>query len=72
VGYTSFDSLRQGPLAGSATPREREIKKGRLGPSANNWKFRGHKADTQVEKRYLGHPAESFAPPARKRPACPV
>ena len=24
---------------------------------ANNWKFRGHKADTQVEKRYLGHPA---------------
>jgi hypothetical protein len=31
----------------------RKSKGGRLGPSANNWKFRGHKADTQVEKRYL-------------------
>jgi hypothetical protein len=35
-------------------------KKGRFGPSANNWKFRGHKADTQVEKRYLGHPYRLF------------
>jgi hypothetical protein len=24
VDYTSFDSLRKGPLAGVATPRERE------------------------------------------------
>jgi hypothetical protein len=24
VDYTSFDSLRKGPLAGAATPRERE------------------------------------------------
>jgi len=29
----------------------------RSGLSANNWKFRGHKADTQVEKRCLGNAA---------------
>jgi hypothetical protein len=42
------------------SPASRAIaksKKGRFGPSANNLKFRGSKAVTQVEKRYLGHPA---------------
>lgn len=32
-------------------------------PSANNWKFRGRKADARVEKRHLehvGHPQRSF------------
>jgi len=45
------------------SPASRAIgksKKGRFGPSANSWKFRGHKADTQVEKRYLGHPANGI------------
>jgi hypothetical protein len=41
----------------ASVPRHREIKEGRFGSSANNWKFRDHKADTQVEKRYLRHPA---------------
>src|SRR5260370_3277118 len=31
--------------------------RGTVGPSASNWKFRGHKADTQVEMRYMKHPA---------------
>ena len=29
----------------ASVPRHREIKEGRCGPSANNWKFRGHKGD---------------------------
>ncbi len=46
------------------SPASRAIaksKRGRFGPSANNWKFLGHKADTQAEKRYLGHPAVVMA-----------
>jgi hypothetical protein len=52
----AFDSTL--PCTGSPASRAiAKSKMGRLGPSGNNWKFRGHKADTQVEKRCLGHPS---------------
>jgi hypothetical protein len=42
----------QNPVSRSATNQDLET----VAPSADKWKFRGQKADTQLEKRQLGHP----------------
>jgi hypothetical protein len=50
-GVEKSKGQSQNPVSGDATNQDLET----VAPFVDNWKLRGQKSDTQVEKRYLGH-----------------